>query len=108
MTVQEIIDYVKEKTASFDPTTYDGVLIVQVTLSDLGEAFYTEIQDGKFILEAGEKPDRQANLIISSSNYMDMINGKLDSVKAYMLGKLKIEGDMAKAKEIGEVFSSTN
>jgi putative sterol carrier protein len=105
MTVQEIIDYIKENTSSFDPTTYDDVLIVQVTLSDLGEAFYTEIQDGKFIIEAGEKPDRQANLIISSSDYMDMISGKLDSVKAYMLGKLKIEGDKAIAKKIGEILS---
>ncbi|MDR1183861.1 MAG: SCP2 sterol-binding domain-containing protein [Coriobacteriales bacterium] len=104
MTVQEIIDCIKENTASFDPSTYDDVLIVQVTLSDLGEVFYTEIQDGKFNIEVGENPDSQANLIISSSDYMDMINRRLDSVKAYMLGKLKIEGDMAKAKEIGEIF----
>ena len=105
MTFQDVINEVKEKTASFDGREYDDFLAIQVSLSDLNEVFYIEIKDGKLSIEPFEYNDRQANLIMSSANFMKMINKQLKSTLAFSTGKLKIEGDVNKATELGKLFN---
>ena len=104
MTLQKILDEVREKTASFDGKTYEGFLAVQVTLSDLGQAFYVEVKDGGLSVEPYEYNDRQAHLIISSANFVKLINKKLDPTAAFTAGKLKVEGDGGKALELAGLF----
>jgi putative sterol carrier protein len=104
ITFQNIFNEIKEKAASFDGGSYDGFLAIQVTLSDLNEVFYAEIKDGKLSIEPYEYYDRQANLIISSENFVKMINKKLDPVVAFTTGKLKIEGDIGRATEFSKLF----
>jgi putative sterol carrier protein len=105
MTRLEIIEQIKEKTAGFDVSKYEGFLALQVTLSDLNEAFYLEIKDGKMTIEPFEYNDRQANLIMTSANFVKMINKKLNSKIAFTTGKLKIEGDISKASELSKLLS---
>ena len=105
MTVQSIVDELREKAAAFDASSYEGFLALQITLSDLGQPFYVEIKNGKLSIEPYEYTDRQANMILSSANFKKMINGKLNSVLAFTTGKLKIEGDIEKAKELKQLFS---
>ena len=107
MTRQDIINEIKEKTANFDASNYKGFLAVQVTLSDLKEPLYVEIKDGVLSVEPHEYTDRQANLIMTSANFKKMINGKLNSVLAFTTGKLKIEGDIGKAKELSGLFKES-
>jgi len=107
MTRQDVINEIKEKTAHFDASGYKGFLAVQVTLSDLNEPFFVEIKDGKLSIEPYEYKDRQANLIISSANFMKLINGKLNAILAVTTGKLKIEGDIGKAKELAELLKAS-
>jgi len=42
---------------------------------------------------------------ISKSDFVDMSTGKLDSMSAFMTGKLKIEGDMGIAMQLGTILS---
>ena len=104
MALQDIVQELREKSVGFDASGYDGFLALQVTLSDLGEAFYVEIKDGKLSIEPYEYVDRQANMTISTANFKKMINGKLNSVLAFTTGKLKIDGDIEKAKELKQLF----
>ena len=104
MTLQDIINHVREKSDEFNAGGYNGFFAIQVTLSDLGQSFYVEIKDGNLSVEPYEYDDRQANLTISSENFIKMINGELNSVHAFTTGKLKIEGDIEKAKEFKEIF----
>ena len=106
MTRHDIINEIKEKTANFNVSSYNGFLAVQVTLRDLNEPFYVEIKDGKLSVEPYEYYDRQANLIISTKDFQKMINGKLNSVLAFTTGKLKIDGDIEKAKELSGLFKT--
>ena len=103
-TLESILAEIKEKTANFDGSNYEGFLAVQVTLKDLGKCFYVEIKDGKLSVEPFEYNDRQANMIISSDNFVKLINGKLNSVQAFLTGKLKIDGNIDKCKEMAAVF----
>ncbi|MDR0221365.1 MAG: SCP2 sterol-binding domain-containing protein [Lachnospiraceae bacterium] len=104
MTRDEIVKDLKKKTASYKTGDYKGFLAVQVTLTDQNEVFYVEIKDGKLAIEPYEYNDRQANLKITADNFVKMINGELDGVKAFLTGKLKIDGDISKAQEMAGLF----
>jgi putative sterol carrier protein len=41
---------------------------------------------------------------ISKSDFVDMSTGKLDSMSAFMTGKLKVEGDMGIAMQLGSIL----
>ena len=107
MTRQDIVNEIKEKTANFDASGYKGFLAVQVTLSDLNEPFYVEIKNGRLSIEPYEYADRQANLLISSDNFLKLINGKINPVLAFATGKLKIKGDVGKATELAEMLNKS-
>ena len=68
--------------------------------------FYVEIKDGKLSVEPYEYNDRQANLIMKSADFVKLINGKLNAVLAFTTGKLKIDGDIGKVKELAELFGA--
>ncbi|MCL2717756.1 MAG: SCP2 sterol-binding domain-containing protein [Lachnospiraceae bacterium] len=107
MTLENVVKEVKEKAASFKEGSYEGFLAVQITLTDLEQAFYVEVKDGKLTVAPYEYHDRQANLKITSANFIKMINGKLNSVLAFTTGKLKIDGDIGKATEMANLLKGT-
>jgi len=41
---------------------------------------------------------------ISAKNALDLLSGELNPMMAYMMGKLKIKGDMAVAMKIAQAF----
>jgi putative sterol carrier protein len=98
-----IVTELQERTANFDASG-KPFLAIQITLKDLDGCFYIEIKDGKLTIEQAEYTDRQANVIMESDNFMKMINGELNSLVALTTGKLKIEGDLTKAKALKELF----
>lgn len=103
-TLESILEEIKGKTAGFNGADYHGFLAVQVTLKDLGKVFYVEVKDGKLAIEPHEYNDRQANMIISSGDFVKMINGKASSVTLFLTGKLKIDGNIEKCKEMSALF----
>lgn len=104
MTLESVVDEVRTKAASYQEGDYQGFLAVQITLTDLNQAFYVEVKEGKLSIEPFEYHDRQANLKITSANFIKMINGKLNSVLAFTTGKLKIDGDISKATEMANLL----
>lgn len=106
MTLANVIKKAKEKAASTDISGYEGLLAIQVTLSDLDKVFYVEIKDGKLSIEPYEYNDRQAHLIISSDKFAKLMNNKLDPVVAFTTGQLKVEGDVGKALELAKLFKN--
>jgi putative sterol carrier protein len=58
-----------------------------------------DVQIGKH-----EKPN--ITISMKESDYLDMINGKLNGQMAFMTGKLKIAGDMGLALKLQSLFNS--
>lgn len=54
--------------------------------------------------EASTKPD--ATLTMDSKHFFDMFAGKLKPATAYMMGKLKINGNLQKALKLEKLMSS--
>lgn len=85
----------------------DGIDFLAVQVNITGEnsgVFYVEIKDGKISVEPYEYNDRNCEITISMDNFIKLINGKLDPVAAFTLGKLKVNGDIGKALEFAKII----
>jgi putative sterol carrier protein len=103
--IVEIVQELRRRSeAAGRDVTGKPFLAIQFTLTDLGGCFYIEIKDDKLTYEAGEYPDRQTEITMTSENFLKMINGELNSLVAMTTGKLKIKGDITKAKALKELF----
>lgn len=68
--------------------------------------------DGVVFLDATQVPNVVSNedaesdctLKMSMSDFMDMVNGELDGTTAFMLGKLKVDGDLGLAMKLRSVI----
>ncbi len=68
--------------------------------------------DGTLFLDATQVPntisnedaDAQCTMVISIENFMEMAEGNLDGMGAFMSGKLKVQGDMSIAMKLGPIL----
>ncbi len=101
MTFEEAFEYVKNVFMTADVSDYKGHLALQVNLTGEGEgAFYAELSDGKLSVEPYEYYDRDVIFTVGTNDFIKIVNGKLDPVFAFTVGRLKIDGDIGKALEI--------
>lgn len=104
MTYEEIFAKSKELILANNTDGLEGHIAVQVNITGEGEgAFYIELKDGKVYVEPYEYYDRDCIFIISGKNFLKMCEGTLDPVKAFTVGKLKVEGSIEKALEFGKL-----
>lgn len=52
-----------------------------------------------------DRDDADVTLIISEEDFAGLIDGSLNPQMAFMMGKLKIDGDMGLALKLGDLFS---
>ncbi|MBO5426114.1 MAG: SCP2 sterol-binding domain-containing protein [Lachnospiraceae bacterium] len=105
MTYEEIVEKVRERLKDADTSKVDGFLAIQVNITEEGAgAFYVEVKDGKLSVEPYEYHDRQALITMKSKNFIKLMEGKLDPVAAFTLGKLKIDGSIEKVLEFGKLL----
>lgn len=104
MKFDELITKVRKLTADTDVSNIDFLAAqVNITGKESG-VFYVEIKDHKLSVEPYEYNDRNCAITISMTDFNKLIEGKLDPVLAYTIGKLKVEGDLGKAVEFGKLF----
>ena len=99
-------DIFKEMPGSLNADAAKGMnSTIQFNLSgDNGGQWYVVIKDGKAEVTKGTAPSPNMTLSMSSSDYVDMILGKLNGQMAFMSGKLKIAGDMGLAMKMQQLF----
>lgn len=98
MTYEEIFEKVKKLFEQADVSGVKGHLAYQFNITGEGEgAFYAEISDGKLDIQPYEYYDRDAIFICKAEVLFGIISGEIDPVKAFTLGKLKVEGSIDKA-----------
>jgi putative sterol carrier protein len=103
MTFDELLAKVRGMADGFD-VSGAGFLAVQVNITGSnGGVFYIEIKDGKVSIEPYEYNDRSCGITMNMDNFNKLIDGKLDPVAAFTLGKLKVDGDIGKALEFAKL-----
>lgn len=108
MTYEEIVASVKAAYADVDASHISDHVAFQFNVTGEGEgAFYVEIKDGKVNVEPYEYHDRDILVTANADTVIGLANGKIDPVKAYLIGRLKAEGDLGKAAFLKQLSDKT-
>lgn len=104
MTYGELVEKIKSAYADVDVSFISEHVAFQFNIKGEAEgAFYAEISDGKVKVEPYEYFDRDVLITTSAENLLNIAEGKLDPVKAYFTGKIKVEGNLGKAVLLKEL-----
>ncbi len=73
--------------------------IIQFDITD-GEPIYQKIENGSLSVYEGraEKPD--VTISMTDSNFVKLFKGELNPMTAFMMGKLKVKGDVSLAQRL--------
>jgi putative sterol carrier protein len=71
---------------------------------DGGGKWYVKIADGSVDVGEGEIEAPNITLTTDAATWLDIVNGKTSGQTAFLLGKLKIQGDMSLAMKLTSVF----
>ena len=81
--------------------------VIQFNLTgDGGGNYYVEIKEGTANVQEGSHASPNMTMTLAASDYVDLINGKLNGQMAFMSGKLKIAGDMGLAMKMQTLFKN--
>src|SRR5919108_5596774 len=69
--------------------------------------YYCTIANETIDVKLGKHASPNITITMKESDYLDMINGKLNGQMAFMTGKLKIAGDMGLALKLQSLFKQT-
>lgn len=81
----------------------DAVIQYHLTGAEAGD-WIIKIKDGECKVEQGVAEDPKMTLTADSSDYKDVILGKVNGMNAFMEGKLKLAGDLNLAMKLTSFF----
>jgi putative sterol carrier protein len=103
ITIQQMMEHMPEAFVSEKAVGLKALLQMRFTGAEPGDWIIT-IQDSKCTVEPGTTPKPQLTLTMDSQDYKDMIFGKLNSMTAFMQGKIKLNGDISLAMRFASLF----
>jgi putative sterol carrier protein len=69
-----------------------------------GGDWFIDVNDGKFKMDRGRIDHPDVTFVTSDKDWVALSNGDLGGTWAVLSGRLKIRGDRALAKKLGEMF----
>ncbi len=69
-----------------------------------GGQWWIEVNDGTFKMGRGKIDNASVTFIASDKTWVALANGTLVGTWAFLTGRLRIRGDRALAKKLGEIF----
>jgi putative sterol carrier protein len=91
-----------QKRMDANPGKLGGIKAVfqfELTGTDPGN-YYVTVGDGGAKVSEGAAASPNVTITMASSDFADMVEGRLDSMAAFMGGKLKVTGDMMLAMQL--------
>lgn len=96
-----------ESTLSPEVVSKTQAVFAFVVTGDEAGKWYIDLKSGKGACGQGEPPcTPDATLTMDSKNFFNMFAGKLKPATAYMMGKLKIKGNLQQAMKLEKLMSS--
>ena len=91
---------------SFQPAKAKGVHVrYQWDLSGPnGGQWWIEVNDGTYKMGKGQIDHPNVTFIASDKDWVAICHDQLSGTWAYLTGRLKVRGDQAIARELGEIF----
>ncbi|BAN90997.1 SCP2 sterol-binding domain-containing protein [Aeropyrum camini] len=79
--------------------------VYQIVLEDGGE-FYIEISGGELKIADGRHPSPIATLTLTSDTLKEILDGQTDAMKAFMMRKLKITGNVLDTMNLKRIIDA--
>jgi putative sterol carrier protein len=94
--------------AAFLPEKAENTLaIIQLVLSGEGGGdWIIKIEQGSCNVEKGTAANPSLLFSATAQDCLDVFSGKLDGMRAYMSGRLRLQGDMSLAMRLSKLFSA--
>ena len=109
MTFEGIFEKSKKIIMKHDVSEIPGHLAVQINITGEGSGiFYIELLESKLYVEPYEYYDRDCIFTVSAENFFKLADGTLNPVKAFTLGKLKVDGSIEKALEFQKIVDAVS
>lgn len=91
---------------AFQASAAGGAAVVfqYCILGDGGGDWSADIKNGACAVVPGVHASPTCTLKIQAGDFLDLMNGKVNAMKAYTSGKLKIEGDIMKSQLLEKIF----
>ncbi|HEV8323120.1 MAG TPA: SCP2 sterol-binding domain-containing protein [Myxococcota bacterium] len=78
-----------------------------IITGDTGGTWVVDLKaEGGGKVSEGPRPDAQCTIECKDSDFIAIVTGKMPGPQAFMMGKLKIKGDMSLAMKLGKVLGS--
>jgi putative sterol carrier protein len=101
--IEEIFDLAQEYFLPEAALTRSAV--VQLELSDKGEAYwFLRVFNGLLVIKPGCYDFPDVYVTVSEQDCVDIVNGDLNPLKAYMQRRVEFKGDMNKVLELKNSF----
>ncbi|CAM3643291.1 SCP2 sterol-binding domain-containing protein [Parendozoicomonas haliclonae] len=97
----EVFDDMKGKFNSDAAAGLD--LVFQFDIED-GDTYHLIVKDGTCEIVEGANDDPNVTLIMDTETMTGVMSGQMDGMQAFMMGKLRAEGDMMLATKLSELF----
>ena len=93
--------------SAFVPEAAKGVDVVfHFSISGPGGGdWVATIKDGTIKVDTGKADKPTTTIKMADEDFLKLLSGELDGMKAYTSGKLKIGGDLMKSQLIGKIFN---
>lgn len=97
-TVKGFFDSLEGKLAK-DPSRLAGMnCVFQFKVG--GEGYHVDVADGKPVVAQGDAASPDCVVTVAENDFLDLLTGKLNGQMAFMMGKLKVAGDMGLALKL--------
>jgi putative sterol carrier protein len=91
-------EFKADQAGDFDAT-------IQFDLSgDAGGMWYVVIAEGNAAVEEGAADEPAATIRMDADDFVSMMTGELDPMNAFMMGKVKVEGDLNTVMKFQTLF----
>ncbi len=108
LTVQETVKKI-EHVLNENPGPIQGVQAAyQYDITDEEYSFQLHLNDGSAKVVENFKERADCVILISYPNFKKMLLGKLNGTTAFMMGKLKVKGDVGKALKVEALLREYN
>lgn len=105
MEFSKLVKKVRDQLVKANTSEIDGTIAFQFDLTgEDGGTFYIEVKDHVVSVEPYEYIDKNGLFTVSTKDFMDIANRKLDILIAYGKGKINFQGDIQKALLLKELF----
>jgi len=104
-TVKETFDLMPTKFKAANAAGVNKTIQYEIG-GEGGGTWHAVIKDGTCTVSSGAAPAADLTVSMASSDWLDMIGGKLNGQMAFMSGKLKLKGDMGLAMKLGSLFQA--